>query len=479
MAHTTQTLVRTSGGLVRGLVVRQDDVSGLVFKGIPYAAPPVGPLRWRAPEAPAPWEGVRDCTQDALSAPQALGKVQMDHPVPQGEDCLTVNVITPGTENPAGLPVMVWLHGGAFIHGNGNDAYINRPRLPSRGVVLVNVNMRLGPIGLLAHPQLSRETVHGASGNYMMLDIFAALRWVQANIGAFGGNPDNVTIFGESGGGTKVITAMCSPLGKGLFHRAIIESGGVFGTLNGTSLKQNEAFGEALFAQLGVAGAADPLEAARSVAWEDVIAADARLVRARDLDPFRWDLTIDGHVIADTTANLVTSGRIATVVPMLAGCNLGEIDGTGSPFITFPSLVPFYGKLFDALARDGAEGYAYLYDHVPRGWREAGCVSYHRLEAGYVFGDWDDSSGFFSSDAPLLAAISGAGKAAPALGPADRTVSELMMQAWTSFARDGRPILPAGMPPWPSYDQQRETYLLIVEKPEVRDRFTSLVDLAA
>ena len=161
---------------------------------------------------------------------------------------------------------MVWMHGGGFMFGSGNDRLYNAARLPAHGVVLVNVNMRLGPIGLLAHPLLSGESPAGVSGNYMFLDTIAALKWVQRNITAFGGNPDNVTVFGESGGSAKVLTLMASPLTRGLFHRVIAESG----VPGGKPLKDLEATGERFFAALGVGKEVDPLRAARSQPWEKI-----------------------------------------------------------------------------------------------------------------------------------------------------------------------------------------------------------------
>ncbi|MBN8751581.1 MAG: carboxylesterase family protein [Variovorax sp.] len=334
---------------------------------------------------------------------------------------------------------MVWLHGGAFIHGNGNEPFFNAAEFPSHGVVLVNVNMRVGPIGLLAHPLLCEESDHGVSGNYMLLDIISALQWVRDNIERFGGNPDNVTNFGESGGGGKVLSMMCSGKASGLFHKAIIQSGGVLGTLNGRPSAENEALGHAMFEKLGVSNAGDPLAAARALPWKAIIDADGALVEERSLTITRWNSTIDGWLLTDSTAELIRSGSAPNWLPLIAGCSLGEIDGTGVPYITYPSLVEANRNAALSAKGAGHPSYVYVFDRVPPGWRKDGCVSFHRLEPGYIFGDWDDRNGFFTNDAISLARASGAKQVAPELNDGDRRVSQAMMQLWTSFARSGTP----------------------------------------
>jgi para-nitrobenzyl esterase len=218
--------VKTDAGYVSGTILGEPGREVYVYRSIPYAAPPVGDLRWKPPQPVAPWAGIRECTafsriapQSATTLPGARTSTPSTSPrfmALQSENCLYLNVLTPAKKDIENLPVMVWMHGGGFVFGSGNDLLYNGPRLPQHGVVLVNVNMRLGPIGLLAHPLLSRESSDGISGNYMFLDMLAALKWVYNNISAFGGNPQNVTIFGESGGSAKVITLMASPLAEGL-----------------------------------------------------------------------------------------------------------------------------------------------------------------------------------------------------------------------------------------------------------------------
>jgi para-nitrobenzyl esterase len=467
--------VDTTGGFVAGSSIGDPHRPVRIYRGIPYAASTAGSNRWRSPSPPLPWNDIRECTVMPPNAPQAIGKLQVALHIPQSENCLALNVLTPAETPGERLPVMVWLHGGAFIHGNGNESFFNNHRLPEKGVVLVNVNMRVGPIGLLAHPLLARESERGVSGNYMVLDMIAALRWVQANIEAFGGDPDNVTIFGESGGGGKVLHLMCTSAAKGLFHRAIIESGGVIGTLNGRSMAENEELGQRVFAKLGVDRESDPLAAARALPWKSIIEADRELVNELGLTIARWNSTIDGWLFEKSTAELIRTGEAANWVPVIAGCNLGEIDGTGEPYLTYPSLIQANINVATSAARAGKQGFTYLFDRVPHGWRKGGCVAFHRLEPGYVFGDWDDRFGFFHSDAFPLARACGAKQEDPELDAGDRRVSEAMMEMWTTFARTGVPSLPGRELHWPRYDPATDQYLLIVDPPTVKSGYSKLV----
>src|SRR5687767_5304150 len=211
-------IVRIISGSVRG-----SGTDVVAFKGIPYAAPPTGNLRWRPPVAPAPWTGVRDATAFGPQCPQAGTNLSAVAAIPSSEDCLTLNVWTPAVSNAERLPVMVWFHGGGYAVGSG--ASQDGEALARHGAVVVTLNYRLGALGFFAHPALSRESEHGVSGNYGLLDQIAALRWVQTNIAAFGGNPENVTLFGTSAGASSQGFLLVSPLARGLFHRAITQSG--------------------------------------------------------------------------------------------------------------------------------------------------------------------------------------------------------------------------------------------------------------
>jgi len=211
--------VRIDSGTLHGAAA--DGVSA--FKGIPYVAPPVGPLRWHAPEAPPAWTGARDATGFGADCMQNLFPGATGSGQPQSEDCLFLNVWTPAHPKGAKLPVMVWIHGGGFVGGSSALAETDGARLAKRGVVVVSFNYRLGRFGFFAHPAL---TAGREGGNWGLLDQIAALRWVQRNVAAFGGDPGNVTILGESAGGESVIRLMASPAARGLFAKAIASSGG-------------------------------------------------------------------------------------------------------------------------------------------------------------------------------------------------------------------------------------------------------------
>lgn len=224
IAPAAATPVPTESGIVDG--VQQGPIS--VFKGIPYAAPPVGERRWRAPEPAPAWQDVRKADAFSPICPQ-VGAYPEDAPrEPMSEDCLTLNVWTPAASPTAKLPVMVWIYGGGLVNGSGSTPLYAGDRLAQRGVVVVTFNYRLGAFGFLAHPELNKESKHGGSGNYGFLDQIAALQWVQRNIANFGGDPNQVTVFGQSSGAMSVSMLIASPMAKGLFRRAIAQSGGVF-----------------------------------------------------------------------------------------------------------------------------------------------------------------------------------------------------------------------------------------------------------
>src|ERR1700729_3822850 len=238
-------IVRSAGGLVRGASVA--GVSS--FLGLPYAAPPTGNLRWRPPQPAPSWSGVRDATQFGPSCPQALTGNPFLPPGPISEDCLYLNVYTPTLHDHSGggRPVLVWIHGGGLVQGGARN--YDGTKLAADGTVVVTINYRLGALGFLAHPALAS---HGAAGNYGLMDQQAALRWVQRNIGQFGGDPHNVTIAGQSAGGLSVLAQMVSPGARGLFQKAIVQSGTF--ALNQRPLATAEASGEKFAQSVGCAG---------------------------------------------------------------------------------------------------------------------------------------------------------------------------------------------------------------------------------
>jgi len=466
--------VKTEAGYVTGAVIGEPGKEVHVYRGIPYAAPPVGELRWMPPQPVTPWSGSRQCTEFKPVAPQAnLGDLPpFPQILPSNEDCLYLNILTPAKKTTDKLPVMVWMHGGGYQLGNASDPLTNAPRLPQYGIVLVNVNMRLNTIGLLAHPLLSEESPKGVSGNYMFWDMLAALQWVQKNIASFGGDPKNVTIFGESGGGAKVANLMASPLAKGLFHRAICESGtSVRAFSPGKPLKELEAMGEKFFAKLGVDKEKDPLAAARAFPWEKIIEADNTLTRELAMlgPEGLWDAGVDGWFLPNTPSNIFKQGKQNTV-PLITCATLGEVTGPG--ILVFHFLIPGYVDMLSSVSQAGQKGYAAIFDHVPAGWKQEGCISTHAMELGYVFGDWDNTTGNWPM-LYLLTSQSGAKSPDPGLTDIDRKISENMMAMWTQFARTGDPNI-KGLITWPAYEKAKDQYLYIAEPLEIKSGFSQV-----
>ena len=264
--------VMVTGGAIRG-AVSAADAEIVAFKGIPYAAPPVGDLRWRPPEPVVGWEGVRDASESGAICVQNGGRN-----VTQDEDCLFLNVWAP-RETSAPRPVLFWIHGGGYTGGSGSTAIYDGTPLAADGAVVVTINYRLNVFGFLAHPALSAESLHGASGNYGLLDMVAALEWVRDNIATFGGDPGRVTIFGESAGGGAVMSVMLMPQAEGLFHGAIAQSNWINGwdrplAEAARGWEAAETQGLRVAAALGIVGNTDEaLAAMRAASAADVLAA--------------------------------------------------------------------------------------------------------------------------------------------------------------------------------------------------------------
>jgi para-nitrobenzyl esterase len=306
--------VRINSGLIQGTT----STDGLIriFKGIPYAAPPVGPLRWTEPRPTAPWQGVKktaDFGPRCMQAPLFSDMVFRD-PGPS-EDCLYLNVWTPATRPADKLPIMVWIYGGGFQGGATSEPRQDGENLARKGVIVVSMNYRLGIFGFFSHPQLTDESPHHASGNYGLLDQAAALQWVHDNIAAFGGNPNNITIFGESAGSFSVSALMASPLTKNLIHAAIGESGAFFGrSLHAESLEQNQKRNAIFAEQLGLPSIAR----LRAVDAHQLLDAAVKIKELTHFGP-----NIDGYFMPATAYQIYSHGQQAHV-PLLAGWNHDE-----------------------------------------------------------------------------------------------------------------------------------------------------------
>jgi len=444
-------VVETQWGAVRGETLTDElvGVSATIFRGIPYAAPPVGDLRWRPPQPAQPWDGVRDAIEWPDRCPQGSSSMGAENPI--SEDCLYLNVVTDAETTEDKRPVMVFFHGGGLTTGTGNSTTYTHPTLASKGVVLVTVNSRLGPIGYLSHPALSAEDANGSSGNYGTLDLKASLDWVQANIEAFGGDPDNVTIFGESGGGTKTISQMATPLAEGLFHRAIVQSGSALTSPERiTTLADAEAKGEQLADALGVADSDDVLAAMREISWEEIISAGSS-----DEVGFRANVVVDGYVIPDPVSQIFSEGRQHDV-PLIVGANAGEQG-------LLEYSVPQMANLHSSTA--SSPTYVYNFSQVPRTWRDEPCVAFHGLELPYVFGSVPTGI-----DSPTMIFLSGGGGCdsnTPETDEVDMTVADHASTIWAQFAKTGDPSV-EGLVEWEPYTESNNRYLDIGQTVEMK-----------
>ena len=468
--------VRTSTGLVRGAASADGKVN--IYKGIPYAAAPVGNLRWKEPQPAARWEGVREATEVGAQCVQAplFGDIKFSRPA--SEDCLNLNIYAPAAKPGERLPVMVWIHGGGFQAGAGPEPRHDGEAFARKGVVLVTFNYRLGVFGFFAHPELTKESGRNASGNYGLLDQIAALRWVKENAAAFGADPGNVTIFGESAGSFAVSALMASPAARGLFHKAIGESGAFFTAGGGTLALQPLTVSEQQGTKFGAALGAESLEALRAKTDQELLEA------AMKQQPW-FAPNIDGHVLTEDVYTTYSAGRQAQV-PLLAGWNADEIRAgvvlaaqkpTAQSFTDdvrkrfgdqADAILKAYAAATDAEALESAAAlgsdtfighstwkwielhaktggspvYRYSFDRkipVAADAKVNGVVATskdvgarHAGEIEYVFGTLDSVKGVTWE-------------------ASDRTLSDAITTYWSNFARTGDPN-GHGMPRWPKYE---------------------------
>ena len=455
--------LRLDSGLISGTGSPMSrDLS--VFRGIPYAQPPMGELRWKPPQPVKPWKGIRPALVSGPSAPQTpstMGGITEEDW--QDEDCLYLNVWTPAKSEAEALPVMVWIHGGGFQIGSNSLPLYNCEKLARKGVVVVSVNYRLNYFGQFAHPWLTEESENKASGNYGLMDQILALKWVQSNIRRFGGDPNRVTLFGESAGSRSVTLLVASPLAKGLFHRGICQSGAIrdVSTPREIREKQGTSFAEKM--------GAPSLQALRAATWDDF----------KKSGPWDSNPIIDGWVIPDDPADLYAKGRI-NKIPLIIGINADEamIFLVRSSIDTMEKYKAYVKQTYGDQAQKILDAYS---DIAQRDVRDA--INHIRTDSTMLLtaieqARWLEKTGtpvyfyFFTRTPPttlgkLAKAHHGAeipymmgtmGERWGKAEQADRDLSEAMMRYWTRFAASGDPN-DQGLPPWPRYTGKTDAYL--------------------
>ena len=461
----------TSDGILEGVVSADGKVR--TFKGIPFAAPPVGPLRWKPPQPVQSWTGVRKATEFGPRPMQ--GRVFSDmvfHDAGPSEDCLYLNLWMPANPQVAKLPVMVWIFGGGFVAGSTSEPRQDAGNLSKKGVLVVSLNYRLGVFGFFAHPELTRESPHGASGNYGLMDQVAALEWVKRNIATFGGDPDNVTIFGESAGSASVSALVASPLARGLFKRAIGESGAMFSASRPTKPLADAEDAGMKFAQS--AFGTTSLEALRAKPAQELL--DAALKTPRG----SFSADIDGYFLPADCRTLYAEGR-QNHVSLMAGWNRDEgnyrsfFAGDEPTAVNYlarakavygtnaEAFLKVYVASTDAEARRAAQDYSgdqgagystwkWLETH-----RATGGSPVYRFEFDQTLPLPADAGPGVEATAPHAAEIEFVFRVLSSRSlpwrPQDQAVSELMASYWTNFAKTGDPNGP-GLPMWPAYGDQ-------------------------
>ena len=468
-AQPFDSTVRVEGGALAGAA--SDGV--LSFKGIPFAAPPVGALRWRAPQPAPAWSGVRPAT--------AYGHDCMQKPFPSdaaplgtepAEDCLVMNVWRPAARTGGKLPVMVWIYGGGFVNGGSSPAVYDGGQFAKRGIVFVSFNYRLGRFGFFAHPALTAESPKGPLGNYAYMDQIAALEWVKHNIAAFGGDPGNVTVFGESAGGGSVHMLLTSPAARGLFQKAIIESGGGRGGLmpmrriheDQPGLPSAESVGVAFAKANGLEGDGPAaLAALRALPAEALVNGLNMASMGPAAATYVGGPLLDGQIVVETPDQAYLAGREARV-PVMIGANSADIgfaffktmDEALAPFADKAAARAAYdpGNTGDVratgfriamdkmmveparftaktLAAQGLPAYEYRFSYVATSMRQQWPGAPHATEIPYVF---DTVSVKYGKD----------------LTPQDEATAQAANAYWANFARTGDPN-GAGLPHWPAY----------------------------
>jgi para-nitrobenzyl esterase len=471
--EVTGPIVAVASGALRGEALPD---GGAAFKGIPFAAPPVGVLRWKQPAPVTAWMGIRDATEFSRACMQPDQHWNSGPAANDSEDCLYLNIWTPTLKKGAHRPVMIWLHGGGFAGGAGGEPMFSGEHFAARGIVLVSLNYRLGVFGFLAHPELSAESATRSSGNYGLLDQLAALRWVQTHISRFGGDAENITLFGQSAGGGSVLDLLTSPLARHIAKQAIVESGAAAGLLTTPALQAAEQTGTRF------AGGAAVREL-RALSAAEILQRYGAFVQQGPQN--QMAPIVDGVVLPVDPHTVFAHGQ-EQHIPLIIGNNAREGFGRMSdedlrqriPQIygshaqaalqeyaldreVAPAADPVFGSvgalwLTDTSFRCGALSialrhsatgspvYEYQFEQSLPGREAEGAA--HSYELPYVFGNLLHD-GVLGGD----------------FLPADHQLSDLMLRYWTDFAKRGNPNA-TGVPEWPRFDATTRSYVRLATR---------------
>jgi para-nitrobenzyl esterase len=483
--------IQVTGGLITGSPTVQWTPGVWLFRGIPYAAPPVGDLRWQPPQPVIPWAGVKAADHFSAVCMQAQAATDSnawrEGTYPVSEDCLYLNVWTPAQTADAHLPVMVWIHGGGNVRGAASENQYDGAYFAKKGVVFVSFNYRMGVFGFLAHPDLTRESEHHSSGNYALLDQIAALKWVHDNIAKFGGDPQNVMIFGHSAGSSNVSSLLASPLAHGLFERALMQSGE--NLAKGVTLAEAERNGERFAESVGAHSIAD----LRKMPAEELLKAAPR----------RMGTVVDGWVLPEDVYSTFADGK-QNDVPMIMGSVANDSPGPpagpvkaadvpGYAQKTFGELAGEYVKLYPA-STDQQVAQAELAFRSNRAMANARRLARLQLKTGKspVYWYW------FTHLSPFPEGLVWGGVPAKDYGayhgselvyvfntfafqdwawrPVDLRLGDTVSSMWVQFAKTGNPNAP-GLPAWPAYDANANVLLNISDHPKAEKQpFAAALD---
>lgn len=481
-AKSQNPIVGTSNGKIQGTATMDKTVH--IFKGIPFAAPPIGDLRWKAPQPVQSWKGIRQCT--SFSASPMQNKPQpffcwseefLAQAEPINEDCLYLNVWTTAKAKSKKQPVFLWIYGGGLNSGSANCAIYDGEEMAKKGVIFVSINYRVGVFGFMAHPELSKESGHQASGNYGFLDQIAALKWVQKNIAVFGGDPNNVTIAGQSAGAFSVTALIASPLAKGLFHKAIAQSGGLFSNMLSQNLEKSEAQGVVFMKKANT----------NSLAELRKKSAEELLILSNNPEVGGFGTTMDGYVLPVNLIEHFKKG-LQNQTPVLTGWVTGDGSFMGDTNMT----VDDYKKEAQAKYGDKADEYLSIFpvatvEQVKTVKQKLTLLGFAGMPAHllasfntktsyiYQFGhvapdkpNFPNYGAFHTSEVPYV--LHNLYTWNRPWQPLDKEIEAVFSSYWINFAKTGNPN-GDNLPKWESYNKQSGTIMTVDDKMESKSGF--------